>query len=389
MRRLILGAATLSLVACGRGNSTAHTPPPIDKPPSDTTNPAPGNNTNQTPPPQQGGEDPTTEPPFAVTVGGPPSSCVVYEYPLPMDPRDGQHKPQDSVIEYQHNPPTSGPNYEMWAAYQKFDTLARPHWVHNLRHGAIVLVYRPDAPQEVIDVLNKAYDLIPQPPIAKGAKPDCRKLGIMAPDPELPNTYAVLAWNWMMTSNCMPKVEDIAAFANKHIYDAPEKECYDGAWPIRPPCFRFEDAPAAEYTHIVPEGTPVTYVHQPVPTSGPYYANTLKYGRYDVVVPEPYWTGILAKGGVVILYRPDAPAAMIQDLKNQFDTLPTWWKCNRPMAAMVQSTALDHPWAFVANDQYMTGETLACWSVAGFVTSRRGWGPFPSCDDGTYVPPVP
>lgn len=390
MRRFLLGAATLSFIACGRGSHTENKPP-VDNPPPDlTTNPPnePPPAPPPAPPPVVVSDDPGSDP-GPVIVGGPPEKCVVYEYPLPMDPDDGRHKPQDSVITYHHNPPTSGPNYEMWAAYQKFDRLARPHWVHNLRHGAIVLIYQPDAPQEVIDVLDRAYDQIPVPPLERGGKPDCRKLGIMAPDPELPNTYAVLAWNWMMTSNCMPTVEDVVAFARRHIYNAPEKECYDGAWPVRAPCYRFEDAPHDTGSWIVPEGSAVTYEHKPVPTSGPFYANTLKYGRYDVVVPDPYWVGILAKGGIVVLYRPDAPAAMIADLKAQYDTLPAWGRCGMPMAAMVQSTEIDHPWAFVANAQYMTGETLGCWSMAGFVTSRRGWGPVTSCDDGTYVPPAP
>jgi hypothetical protein len=40
----------------------------------------------------------------------------------------------------------------------------------------------------------------------------------------------------------------------------------------------------------------------------------------------------------------------------------------------------------VAFNQYLTAQCFQGWEMNMFVTSRRWWGPFPSCDDGTYVP---
>jgi hypothetical protein len=217
-------------------------------------------------------------------------------------------------------------------------------------------------------------------------------MGIMTPDPELQDTYAVLAYGWMMTSNCAPKVADVVDFATRHIFMGVEQECYPGAFPVRLPCYRFEDAPAFENTYQVPEGTPVTYAHYP-PTSGPFYDKTIKYGRYDAIVPAPYWTGIIAKGGVVVLYRPDAPPYLIYDLKKQFDanSLINYWKCGHPMAAMVEYPDLDHYFAYVAVDQYMTAQCTTDWKMYGFISSRQGYGidPWFSCDDGNWVPPAP
>ena len=57
------------------------------------------------------------------------------------------HVTEGSVINYQHNPPASGPHYPVWLRYQEYTTVqARGYWVHNLEHGAIVFLYRPDAP---------------------------------------------------------------------------------------------------------------------------------------------------------------------------------------------------------------------------------------------------
>jgi hypothetical protein len=270
----------------------------------------------------------------------------------------------------------------MWAAYGRYTRLARPHWVHNLRHGAIVLVYRPDAPADVVAALSQAFDQIPAP---RSTTEVCPRMGIMAPDPELNDTFAVLAWGWMMTSNCAPKVADVADFAKRHLFDAPEKVCGDGAWPVRGPCYRFEDTPASDWTREVPEGTAVTYLHHP-PTSGPFYPTTLKYGRYDAAVPAPHWAGILDKGGIVVLYRPDAPAELVDELKREYDELPPHWKCGQSLTAMVQDPTLDTPVAFVGYNQYTSLQCVVGWEMNVFVTSRRFWGPDASCDDGTYVP---
>src|SRR5262245_21540219 len=56
------------------------------------------------------------------------------------------HVAEGSSITYAHNPPASGPHYPVWLRYEAFSTaMARGYWVHNLEHGGIVMIYRPDA----------------------------------------------------------------------------------------------------------------------------------------------------------------------------------------------------------------------------------------------------
>ena len=49
------------------------------------------------------------------------------------------HVVEGSQVTYRHNPPASGPHYPVWARYQSYTSaVARPYWVHNVEHGAIV-----------------------------------------------------------------------------------------------------------------------------------------------------------------------------------------------------------------------------------------------------------
>ena len=63
-------------------------------------------------------------------------------------------------------PPASGPHYPIWARYQRHPAeVPIGYWLHNVEHGAVVFLYRPDAPSEQIDALAAVYDsLLPARP---------------------------------------------------------------------------------------------------------------------------------------------------------------------------------------------------------------------------------
>jgi uncharacterized protein DUF3105 len=70
------------------------------------------------------------------------------------------HVPDGEIVDYNSDPPTSGPHYETPAEPSFYppgalDQIPRERFVHNLEHGQIVFWYRPDAPEKVIDDIEK------------------------------------------------------------------------------------------------------------------------------------------------------------------------------------------------------------------------------------------
>jgi len=136
---------------------------------------------------------------------------------------DWVHVPEGSEIVYQNEPPSSGPHYAVWATYDVHAELARGYYVHNLEHGGIVLVYRPDAPDEVAQALRAAYDAIPD-------DEDCgHRRTVLAQDPELTTPVAVIAADWVMSGDCIDAAaqDAILTFVTDHRGVDPEEDICD------------------------------------------------------------------------------------------------------------------------------------------------------------------
>ncbi|MCX6021430.1 MAG: DUF3105 domain-containing protein, partial [Chloroflexi bacterium] len=105
----------------------------------------------------------------------------------------GGHVDEGSVITYKNNPPASGPHYPRWADYGVYEqTVPTGTWVHNLEHGAIVVLYRcPAAPASCSDVVGQLKAFYQQAPNGKYGKVKM----VAAPYPELATPFAALAWN--------------------------------------------------------------------------------------------------------------------------------------------------------------------------------------------------
>jgi hypothetical protein len=73
---------------------------------------------------------------------------------------DQDHVPDGEMVDYNTDPPTSGPHYAQWVDPPDFfppgalDQIPRERFVHNLEHGQIVFWYRPDAPESVVDDIH-------------------------------------------------------------------------------------------------------------------------------------------------------------------------------------------------------------------------------------------
>ena len=135
------------------------------------------------------------------------------------------HVPEGSVVSYRANPPASGPHYPVWARYQEHPTaVARPYWVHNLEHGAIVFLYRPDAPAAVVSALRNAYQSLPNDPACG------HRRALLTPDPSLPRATAVVAADFVIAADCV-NAGIIRDFAIGRRGLGPEQICQDGSRP--------------------------------------------------------------------------------------------------------------------------------------------------------------
>lgn len=100
-------------------------------------------------------------------------------------------------VPYLDPPPVGGTHSQCWADYGVYDEeLADETWVHNLEHGAIVLLYNcPDGcPTEVaeLEAFTSGHERV-----------------ILTPYAALPTRFAATAWEWRWLSDCfdLPAIE--------------------------------------------------------------------------------------------------------------------------------------------------------------------------------------
>jgi len=135
------------------------------------------------------------------------------------------HVAEASAVAYRANPPASGPHYPVWARYQEHaSAVARPYWVHNLEHGAIVFLYRPDAPAAVVMALRAAFQSLPDDPACG------HRRALMTPDPLLPRATAVVAADFVVAADCV-NAGLVRDFATGRRGRGPEQVCADGTRP--------------------------------------------------------------------------------------------------------------------------------------------------------------
>jgi hypothetical protein len=135
------------------------------------------------------------------------------------------HVTEGSAITYQHNPPASGPHYPVWLRYQEYAfAIARGYWVHNLEHGAVVFLYRPDAPAATVTALREVFRGLPNDPQCGHPR------ALLLIDPLLPRPVAVVAADWLLDGETVD-AQMIRDFVAQHRNHAPENICEGGDRP--------------------------------------------------------------------------------------------------------------------------------------------------------------
>jgi hypothetical protein len=155
--------------------------------------------------------------------------CLVTEANPPDEGHD--HVPVGTRVDYGTNPPSSGNHYPVWAAYQAYTTpVPRPYYVHNLEHGAIVLLYRCEDAGGCPDIaraLQQVSDSLPDDPLCTQLGEGVRVRTVIAPDLQLDVPIAAAAWDWTYRAQCLD-LPSLKAFARQHYGQGREPLCNNG-----------------------------------------------------------------------------------------------------------------------------------------------------------------
>ncbi len=133
-------------------------------------------------------------------------------------------------VDYDHNPPASGPHWPIWATYTAHDDeVPREVFVHNLEHGAVVLLAGPNATPEQVQQMRDAFASLPFDPecVAEGWS---HKRALYTYDSVLDDAVAVVAWDHVLESTCVND-QQILDFVVTWRAHGDEDECADGQWP--------------------------------------------------------------------------------------------------------------------------------------------------------------
>lgn len=123
----------------------------------------------------------------------------------------GHVKRGESHAEYNSNPPTSGPHWGDGVAGAGIKDKEVPDelLVHSLEHGAVILWYKSDLPQDQVEKLKNVFNE------ASGKK-------IMVPRKNLDVPVALTSWGWILKLPTIDEVK-IKEFIETNNDRAPEK----------------------------------------------------------------------------------------------------------------------------------------------------------------------
>lgn len=160
----------------------------------------------------------------AIAVPG--SACNAIRQQHPTDP--SPHVDECSELSFTTNPPSSGPHYGIWAAYEIYSVpVPLGYLVHAMEHGAIVVLYNcsTDCSAEVAQAETWATTLPPDPLCANNS---AKRRVIVSPDPKLLTKWAAAAWGATLRASCF-EPDVFTEFYDLFYGKGPEDFCSDGA----------------------------------------------------------------------------------------------------------------------------------------------------------------
>ncbi len=153
--------------------------------------------------------------------------CNAKSIAMPIE--GAMHVAVGTNVAYRSNPPSSGNHFPYWGTWGAHDpALERGHYVHNLEHGGVALLYKcdgsacPDAAG-----LRAFMDGRPQDPICTAP---VRARFILTADASIPTAIAATAWGHVYLADCLDTTT-LGAFVDAHYGKGPEAVCAQGQVP--------------------------------------------------------------------------------------------------------------------------------------------------------------
>ncbi|HEY0467498.1 MAG TPA: DUF3105 domain-containing protein [Polyangiaceae bacterium] len=132
-----------------------------------------------------------------------------------------------SSISYPMNPPVYGDHYPVWAAYKSYAfPVPLGFLVHNLEHGAIVLLY--NCPEGCAEEVATAIAFVDSLPADPRCADEIKHQVVLSPDPSLPTRWGAVAWGHSLASDCFAPAA-YRAFYEANLAHGGEDLCSDGA----------------------------------------------------------------------------------------------------------------------------------------------------------------
>ena len=147
-----------------------------------------------------------------------------------VEPDMGQgHVPRGTKITYTYCPPASGRHYNVPDApitarvYGPGDGVIPEGWIHNLEHGALVVLYRGDQPD--LDALRALYTAVPVSPVC-GFTPGGQSPGpVVARFDDMAWPYAAMVWDRILPLQTIDQQAMLDFYATWGERTNPEKLC--------------------------------------------------------------------------------------------------------------------------------------------------------------------
>jgi hypothetical protein len=145
------------------------------------------------------------------------------------EPQVGTHVPEGTAVQYNSNPPTSGPHYPVWAAFQEYDKpVDRRYLVHDMEHGAVVIFYKCADQASCAPLLAAAREAVASLPDDKSCQgTGARVRAIIVPDPGIDVPLAAASWGWLYKAACAD-APTLKQFVRDHYAQGTEDTCAPG-----------------------------------------------------------------------------------------------------------------------------------------------------------------